>query len=193
LVWWRNRWYDRGVGQFTQEDPIGIAGGLNLYGYANGDPINFSDPFGLCVSEDEAHDDDMCRATVALLRQVAEAAGDKGAAFAEAADALDAWQGGKVLWVMSKTTQFGTTYGLAPDLSRNRPDMQIAIDQSAGDFIMTSFHEAQHLESMQGLGHPRSFRQRCRAAYNSLPAILRAPTSPIRAAAHARPGNRTGC
>ena len=33
--------------QFTQQDPIGIAGGLNLYGYANGDPINFSDPFGL--------------------------------------------------------------------------------------------------------------------------------------------------
>jgi hypothetical protein len=28
-------------------DPIGIAGGLNVYGFANGDPINFSDPFGL--------------------------------------------------------------------------------------------------------------------------------------------------
>jgi uncharacterized protein RhaS with RHS repeats len=33
---------------FTQEDPIGLAGGLNLYGFANGDPVNFSDPFGLC-------------------------------------------------------------------------------------------------------------------------------------------------
>jgi hypothetical protein len=36
---------------FTQEDPIGLAGGLNLYGFANGDPVNFSDPFGLCPDE----------------------------------------------------------------------------------------------------------------------------------------------
>ncbi len=28
-----------------------MAGGLNLYGYGNGDPINNSDPFGLCVSD----------------------------------------------------------------------------------------------------------------------------------------------
>jgi hypothetical protein len=34
-------------GLFTQEDPIGLAGGMNLYGFAGGDPINFSDPFGL--------------------------------------------------------------------------------------------------------------------------------------------------
>ena len=44
----RNRYYDPATGRFTQEDPIGLAGGLNLYGYANGDPVNFSDPFGLC-------------------------------------------------------------------------------------------------------------------------------------------------
>jgi murein DD-endopeptidase MepM/ murein hydrolase activator NlpD len=44
----RNRYYDPNSGRFTQEDPIGLAGGLNLYGFANGDPINFSDPFGLC-------------------------------------------------------------------------------------------------------------------------------------------------
>jgi hypothetical protein len=36
------------TGCLTQEDPIGLAGGLNLYGFANGDPVNFSDPFGLC-------------------------------------------------------------------------------------------------------------------------------------------------
>jgi uncharacterized protein RhaS with RHS repeats len=39
---------DPATGRFTQEDPIGLAGGMNLYGFASGDPVNFSDPFGLC-------------------------------------------------------------------------------------------------------------------------------------------------
>ena len=44
----RNRYLDPATGRFTQEDPIGLAGGLNLYGFAGGDPVNFDDPFGLC-------------------------------------------------------------------------------------------------------------------------------------------------
>lgn len=52
LLYRRNRYYDPASGQFTQEDPIGIAGGLNLYGYAGGDPINFSDAFGLSKCDD---------------------------------------------------------------------------------------------------------------------------------------------
>ncbi|HET9636780.1 MAG TPA: RHS repeat-associated core domain-containing protein [Gemmatimonadaceae bacterium] len=44
----RNRYYDPVTGRFTQEDPIGLAGGLNSYGFAEADPVNFSDPFGLC-------------------------------------------------------------------------------------------------------------------------------------------------
>jgi len=43
----RNRYYDAQSGRFTQEDPIGLAGGMNLYGFAGGDPVNFSDPLGL--------------------------------------------------------------------------------------------------------------------------------------------------
>ena len=39
------------MGQFTQQDPIGIAGGANVYGFASGDPINFADPFGLCTDK----------------------------------------------------------------------------------------------------------------------------------------------
>jgi RHS repeat-associated protein len=44
----RNRSYDPATARFTQEDPIGLAGGLNAYGFASGDPVSYSDPFGLC-------------------------------------------------------------------------------------------------------------------------------------------------
>ena len=46
LTYARNRMYDPQTGRFTQEDPIGLAGGLNAYGFASGDPVNYSDPFG---------------------------------------------------------------------------------------------------------------------------------------------------
>jgi len=54
LQYKRNRYYDPASGTFTQEDPIGLAGGMNLYGFAGGDPVNFSDPFGLCPGVKEA-------------------------------------------------------------------------------------------------------------------------------------------
>jgi RHS repeat-associated protein len=47
LLYRRNRYYDPQTGRFTQEDPIGLAGGLNAYGFANGDPVSYSDPYGL--------------------------------------------------------------------------------------------------------------------------------------------------
>jgi RHS repeat-associated protein len=46
----RNRYVDLSTGRFTQEDPVGLAGGLNIYGFADGDPVNYGDPFGLCPS-----------------------------------------------------------------------------------------------------------------------------------------------
>jgi RHS repeat-associated protein len=38
LMYRRNRFYDPQSGRFTQEDPIGLAGGVNLYGFAAGKP-----------------------------------------------------------------------------------------------------------------------------------------------------------
>jgi RHS repeat-associated protein len=46
-LYMRNRYYDPQTGQFTQPDPIGLAGGLNSYGFAAGDPVTYSDPYGL--------------------------------------------------------------------------------------------------------------------------------------------------
>jgi RHS repeat-associated protein len=48
LLYRRNRFFDPASGRFTQQDPIGLGGGLNLYGFGGGDPLTFSDPFGLC-------------------------------------------------------------------------------------------------------------------------------------------------
>ena len=47
MQYMRNRYYDPATGRFTQQDPIGLAGGMNLYGFAAADPVNFSDPLGL--------------------------------------------------------------------------------------------------------------------------------------------------
>jgi RHS repeat-associated protein len=47
-MYMRNRYYNPETGQFTQPDPIGLAGGLNSYGFAAGDPVSYSDPYGLC-------------------------------------------------------------------------------------------------------------------------------------------------
>jgi RHS repeat-associated protein len=48
-MYMRNRYYDPQTGQFTQADPIGLAGGLNAYGFAAGDPVTYSDPYGLYI------------------------------------------------------------------------------------------------------------------------------------------------
>src|SRR6266498_2608269 len=41
------RQYDPVAGRFLSRDPIGFGGGLNLYAYCAGDPVNSSDPSGL--------------------------------------------------------------------------------------------------------------------------------------------------
>jgi RHS repeat-associated protein len=47
LYYYRARWYDPQVGKFISEDPIGLKGGINLYGYVENNPLGFRDPMGL--------------------------------------------------------------------------------------------------------------------------------------------------
>jgi RHS repeat-associated protein len=45
-IYLRNRYYDPKIGAFPNIDPIGFNGGLNLYGYCGGDPVNYADAMG---------------------------------------------------------------------------------------------------------------------------------------------------
>jgi RHS repeat-associated protein len=47
LYYKRARYYDPAVGRFISEDPVGLAGGINGYVFANNNPINATDPYGL--------------------------------------------------------------------------------------------------------------------------------------------------
>ncbi|TAN35303.1 MAG: hypothetical protein EPN23_11340 [Verrucomicrobia bacterium] len=48
LYYFRARWYDPVTGRWLSNDPIGISGGLNQYVFCANNPVNFTDPFGLC-------------------------------------------------------------------------------------------------------------------------------------------------
>jgi len=54
LVLMTHRYYDPNAGRFLTRDPMGYAGGINLYAYTGNDPVNRADPSGLytdiCVS-----------------------------------------------------------------------------------------------------------------------------------------------
>ncbi|MEC4020976.1 RHS repeat-associated core domain-containing protein [Streptomyces sp. H27-D2] len=46
LLYYRNRYYDPQTGRFISQDPIGYAGGPNLYQYALSSPTTYTDPSG---------------------------------------------------------------------------------------------------------------------------------------------------
>jgi RHS repeat-associated protein len=51
IYYYRARWYDPQLGRFLSEDPIGLAGGMNMYSYVSNNPTNKVDPSGLYESD----------------------------------------------------------------------------------------------------------------------------------------------
>ncbi|MBI5492888.1 MAG: RHS repeat-associated core domain-containing protein [Deltaproteobacteria bacterium] len=54
IYYYRARYYDPGTGRFITKDPIGFAGGVNLYLYTGNNPVNRIDPLGLDWIDDLA-------------------------------------------------------------------------------------------------------------------------------------------
>ena len=52
LYYYRARYYSPRLKRFVSEDPIGFAGGINMFVYVGNSPINKIDPFGLYESGD---------------------------------------------------------------------------------------------------------------------------------------------
>ncbi|MFZ0959336.1 MAG: RHS repeat-associated core domain-containing protein [Terriglobia bacterium] len=53
LYYDRVRYYNPTLQRFISEDPIGMAGGIDLYAYVGNNPISFRDPFGTCPADGE--------------------------------------------------------------------------------------------------------------------------------------------
>ncbi|MBE7462590.1 MAG: hypothetical protein HS116_03750 [Planctomycetes bacterium] len=48
LYQYRLRYYQPATGRFISQDPAGYVDGANLYGYVMGNPVGYTDPWGLC-------------------------------------------------------------------------------------------------------------------------------------------------
>lgn len=74
LSFFRNRAYDARTGRWTQEDPVGVAGGVNLYQFNGNNPIMYTDPFGLCPKK--AKDGSVCIDLFIQAKQIGPFRGD---------------------------------------------------------------------------------------------------------------------
>jgi RHS repeat-associated protein len=67
VYYYRARYFDPVLKRFISADPIGLAGGLNFYGYVGENPISYTDPFGLDVKitiKRDTYTDDSVTSTI---------------------------------------------------------------------------------------------------------------------------------
>jgi RHS repeat-associated protein len=54
LYYYRARYYSPTLNRFISQDPLGLAGGVNTYAYAGGNPVSNTDPLGLFLTSVDA-------------------------------------------------------------------------------------------------------------------------------------------
>jgi RHS repeat-associated protein len=65
-----NRYYNPAIGRYISSDPIGIAGGLNTFGYTHANPTRRVDPFGLDTEDSDGDDAELDRELDEILREM---------------------------------------------------------------------------------------------------------------------------
>jgi|GEM_PF-211000 len=73
----RSRYYDPQQGRYITQDPVGLAGGLNLYAYVGGDPVSLVDPLGLnpCPPAGWRHCATACKAKGKIAKDCVQVTG----------------------------------------------------------------------------------------------------------------------
>jgi RHS repeat-associated protein len=157
LLYRRNRYYDPSSGRFTQPDPIGLAGGLNVYGFANGDPVSYSDPFGLCP-EEMRDEDGRCPGGLSVEEWGRVEQATYEMKFDSALEVLGALYAGRIQGFSEQSTAVGRVTPERPDI------IQINRSYSSSDpgayqgsvfehpvLTLTLLEELRHTHQYQGM------------------------------------------
>lgn len=130
---WRD--YDAATGRYVEGDPLGLEGGLDLYGYVDSNPVSFSDPFGLQSPAACANPANFaaCEAAGVISQQAAKNAA-KAAAAAAAATAAAATSGDS-----GCCKQYKLVYEPNPKHRKNRyyfRGVSVAREPTAGPLVL---------------------------------------------------------
>ena len=60
IYYYRARYYDPQIGRFLETDPAWYVDSMNLYAYVQNDPINMTDPTGMCTGSRLTNSDGTC-------------------------------------------------------------------------------------------------------------------------------------
>ena len=132
LYHYKNRVYHPGLGRFTQTDPIGVTGGINLYAYVGNDPITFTDPLGLCTGSRIKNKNGTCKSTGGYTTgsngvmqgvQIERSAREAAALYEGIANIIrnidpENLEAGGDLWILYKT--LSRVFNMENDLTKNQ-------------------------------------------------------------------------